>query len=585
MLALWTRARHYLGLDLKARELPLNFDFPGISARLKTSHGSSANLMRKLNQSKEAPADYFGELLAVIKHLNRCAMKPRQRLALTRDVLNLFYPVALAQLARHAKTGGVPEEEERKLVLNRLVEIARILIVSCQILFDGYYRGSNFKYARARKVVRECVSRIFELMLLKQRAKALRYQLLDEQDWRVVNTIFYVMNIHEDVESAFPTLQELSPRGRKRNSVSLREQFALLHIVDKFDMLRWPAHLQWIIGNYAASVENAVAVRMTGDGVPAPHELIAYCYGGQAASSLALKNPPGPALLLDWRKLGEAIRKDCMALTESKKNRNVAAMPARFARFQEIDHLVISSQLVRGLGNAADDDGSETGTDVDDLRIFVGFSEVFDLLLHKQGEFASESRLADILAKRSAQIAEDHLATEKSVWSLLFQNERTLRLSTQETSLTTRMNLGSLLAYGVGENINRPSLAVVERIFRPSNKKVVIDLRSIAHYAEQVLMTVNAATQATGRRHGKAALLLYDRINMGGWGLMFQPRDILPGIDQIAIHRNHQEIPIGLGSWRNVTHDFHLYATSLTSARLGISGEPRYAAAPATAHH
>jgi hypothetical protein len=577
MSGLSARVRHYLGLDMKARELPLKIHFPEISSRLKASHGSAAKLFRQLNEVNDAPAEYFGVLLSEIKHLNRCAMTRRQRLSLTRDVTDLCYPMAQAQMIKHAKTGGVPEDEERKQALGRLVEIVTILIISFQILFDGYYRYGNFRYAMSRNVAQECVSRIFELMLLKQQAMALRYQVLGEQDWRAVNTLFYVMSSYEDVERALPTLQKLLKPDVGRSAASLQEQFALLHMVGRFDMLRWPVHLQWIISNYMNGVENAVTVRMTDAGAPARNELIAYCYGEKAASTSASQSPPGPAMLLDYRNLSTAIHEDCRGLMASTKNRNAAAMPPRFARFLEIDHSVIADQLLRGLGDTESDKCVESETNFDELRIFVGFSQVFDMLRHKHGAFASEDRLEDVLAKRSALIAEDHLATDRSVWTLLFKNEKMLRLSTQETRYTTSMTIGSLLAYGLGDGINHPSLAVVARILRPSNKRVVIDLHIIAQYAEQVLMTVNAAKQAaTGPRHGKAALLLYDKTGLGGWGLMFKPQNILPGFDQIAMHRRQRALPIDLKSRCNVTHDFHLYTTSLTSAQLGIRGEPSY---------
>jgi hypothetical protein len=386
------------------------------------------------------------------------------------------------------------------------------------------------------------------------------------------------MSSYEDVGRAFPTLQKQLKLNVGRSTISLQEQFALLHIVARFDMLRWPVHLQWIISNYMNGVENAVTVRITDDGIPARNELIAYCYGGNAASTRANLNPPGPAMLLDCRNLSTAIHEDCIGLMESKKNRNAAAMPPRFARFPERDHSVIADQLLRGLGDTETDECVESETNFDELRIFVGFSQVFDMLRHKQGAFASEDRLEDVLAKRSAPIAEDHLSTDRSVWTVLFRNEKMLRLSTQETSYTTRMTIGSLLAYGLGDGIDHPSLAVVARILRPSNKKVVIDLHLIAQYAEQVLVTVNAARQAaTEPRRGEAALLLYDKVSLGGWGLMIKPQDILPGFDQIAMHRKQRQLPNNLKSRCSVTHDFHLYTISLTSAQLGISGEPSYA--------
>lgn len=582
MLSLSSKIRHYLGRDLEPRALPLKFDFPRISAQLQAGSGSAGGLMRDLREASEAPAEYFAALLNVIKHLNRCAMKPRQRLALTRDILHLFYPAAVEYLTKQAAGGGVPEEEERKQALSRAAEIAQILAVSYQILFAGIYAGSNFTYARRRSLMQESVSRIFELMLLRQQARALRYQLLEEADWRCVNTLFYVMYRYENVRQALPTLHKQLGLASGRAAVSWQSQFAQLHVAAKFDMLRWPTHLQWVISNYVYGSENSVPIRLSEEAQPGRNELIAYCYAREAAGRQTLKPAPGPALLLDLGGLSEAIRKDCVGLMQAKKKRDLAALPPRFARFPETEHFVISGQLLRGLADAEPDEAVESETSVEDLRIFVGFMEVFSLLRHKQGEFGGDERLVDVLAKRSALIAEDHTATVTSIWSLLLQNDSMLRLATQESSYTTRMRIGSLLAYGVGEDINRPKVAVVARIHRPSNKRVVIDLHSLASYAEPVLMTVNAAQQsANGARMGKPALLLHDSAQRGAWQLMFQPQDVLPGVDQIAIHRNRQEYPIDLQGWRNATHDFHLYSTSLSSAHLGIAGEPRYAAVAA----
>lgn len=571
--------RHYLGLDLPARTLDLNFGLPKASAKFKAGKSSDGDFKHALEEEANIPSAYFGLILAEIKHVNRCALTPKQRHSLMYDIFRLYYPKALSEIARHAQTGGVPELEERKQSLNLLVEIAQILIVSGQILFAGYYGGSNFKYARSRKAVMECASCIFELLLLKQQARALRYKLLDEQDWQIANTLFYVMSCYEDVTQALPTLQKILELGGGRTKVSLQEQFVRLNVVAKFDMLRWPTHLQWVIDSYLLSVENAVQVRLADSSAqPLRNELIAYCYSAYPAGGVVAAQPSGAAILLNCNGLTDAIRKDCMGLIQANKNDVTTSVPPRFVRFPEEERFVISEQLVRGLQNSAEDVVQEKEVRVEDLRIFVGLAEVFSLLRHKQSQYASEDRLADVLAKRSALIAEDEVATEKSVWSLLFQNEKMIRLSTQETSFTTRMNIGSLLAYGVGEDINRPSLAVVSRIFRPSHKVVVIDMYCIANYAEAVMMTINAQEQSsTGQLRGKPALLVYNKKTLGGWGLMFPPQDVLPAIDQIALHRNQQIIEIKLETRRNATNDFYLFSSTLQSGQLGVTGEPDYA--------
>lgn len=565
---------HFFGMDLPKRVLPLNFIFPKVSGKAKATIFGNGDLQRDLDGAKETPLEYFRLLMGEIKHINRCSIKPFDRLLLTRQILRLYYPMALAQIAKYAKGGGVPDMDLRSQLLDMIAEIAQTMFVSYQILFGGYYSGSNFRYARVRNNVQECASRIFELLVIKQQAKSLRYQLLSDQDWKLANTIFYVMSCYEDIEQHIPTMSKGMDVG-KRSEVSLKEQYAMLQTVAKFDMLRWPSHLQWVIGSYFNSVANAVQVK-TDDGNHrlGRNDLIAYCYDAGAARGFRLETPPGPALILSFAGLTDAIRKDCMGFMLAKKNNNASAMPPRFARFPETEHFIISEQLVRGLENANNDILVEREQKVEDLRIFVGFMEVFDLLRHKQGMYKAEDRLEDMLAKRSALIAEDNVATEKSVWSLLFQNNKMIRLSTQETSFTKPMEIGSLLAYGLGEDINRPRFAVVSRIFRPSHKLVEIDMYRIASYAEPVIMNMGASDQP------KPALLVHDKQLLGGWGMMFPPQDIMVGIDKISMLRNNQKYNVNLESMRNATTDFYLFSTSLTSEELGINGQPDYAAVP-----
>lgn len=566
----------FFGTDLPARSLPLNFTLPNASQRFKASRSSDGEFARAIKEAREIPSEYFSLLMAQIRHINRCNMKPQQRLKLMRDTAQYFYPMALAQIARHASTGGVPEDEERRKVLKLLVDVAQTLIVSYQILFLFHYASSNFKYVRARSTVLECASRIFELMSLKQQTLALQYRLLDAQDWQLANTLFYVMSCYEDVEEPVVTLRKALDLAGGRSTVCLREQFSLLHMVARFDMLRWPTHLQWVVGNYVANVENAVRVNVdTGNLKLERNELVAYCYGQNSATGNVPAVAPGPAMVLNCSALTDAIRKDCIGLIQSKKDRGFM-VPPRFARMPEAEHFVISDQLVRGLQTVDDNPEMEKEIKVEDLRIFVGFNEVFSLLHHKLGRYASEVRLADMLAKRSAQIAEDEIATDKSVWSLLVQNDKMIRLSTQETAFTTPMIIGSLLAYGIGEDINRPSLAVVARIFRPTLKTVVIDIHSIASYAEPVMMTVNADDSSMGQNRAKPALLVYNQKRLGGWGLMFPPQDVVLGFDRIGIHRKGQALALAMKARINATNDFYLFSTPILSDQLGITGEPDY---------
>lgn len=445
-----------------------------------------------------------------------------------------------------------------------MAEIAKVLITSYQIIFTKIYEGKNFQYARAHALREECISFIFELTLLRQQLAALRYQLLEEVDWQCVNTLFYVMSCYDDVQKPRETLAKQLSLDTSRSSVSWKNQFAELHMVAQFDMLHWPTRLQWVIGTYVHGVENSVLTSQSPSIRPSRNQLMTYCYSSQAAQREALASEPGSALLLDFNGLSQAIRKDCMDLLQAKKKRDKSALPARFTRFPEAEHFVISDLLLRGMQSIPTTEDVEGGIDVSDLRIYVGFSSVFSLLNHRQSIFASEKRLVDSLARRSAQIAADQRATETSGWRLLLQTETQMRLCTQENTYTTPMSIGSLLAYGDIEQGQIPKLAVVSRIYRPNNKHVVIDIVILANDADAVLMNVNATLKPSvnnNSRSGNPAMLLYEKNRGSSPLLMFPPQDVLPGIDKIDIFHQEQKRPIELKNWRNATHDFYLYTT------------------------
>lgn len=567
------KIKKYFGLDLPVRDIILQFQLPSVSEQLAVGYGGDKNFIDRLDAAKENPEEYFSILRNAIKRMNRCAMKPRHRLTLTREILELFYPAVLESLTemadkkRNSGGGGkdIPEEQNRKHALAHMAEIAKILITSYQIIFTKIYEGKNFQYARAHVLREECVSFIFELTLLRQQVAALRYQLLDAVDWHCVNTLFYAMSCYDDVQKPRETLAKQLNLDTSRTSVSWKNQFAELHMVAQFDMLHWPTRLQWVIGTYVHGVENSVLTNPSQEKRPSRNQIMTYCYASQAAQREALLSEPGPALLLDFNGLSQAIRSDCIDLLQAKKKRDKNALPARFTRFPEAEHFVISDLLLRGMQSIPTTESAEGGIDVSDFQIYVGFSSVFSLLNHRQSIFSAEKRLADSLARRSAQIATDKRATETSGWRLLMQTETHMRLSTQENGYTTPMSIGSLLAYGQIEQGQAPKLAVVSRIYRPNNKHVLIDISILANDADAILMSVNPTSKSSANdanfRSGNPAILLFEKNRSSLPLLMFPPQDVLPGIDRIEIFHQEQTRPIELKNWRNATHDFYLYTT------------------------
>lgn len=556
--------KKYFGLGLPVRNLDLDFNLPEISPQLQIGSGSYRELIRQLNEEDEVPEQYFSTLWNLTKHLNRCKMKTQQRIDFTQQMMLLFYPKAAEHIVRLAqKNAGladIPEPEDRAQALRYISEISRVMAVSYQILFCQIYQGSNFRYARSNRLRQEYVSAILELFLLRQQALNLRYKNLEDADWRCINSLFYAMyHYHnEDLHKNWPTLSKQLEIDTGRSAVSWHTLFCQIHLTGQFDMLHWPRHLQWVIASYVDGVKNAASITLMGTENLNRNQKIVY-----------LSNPQ---LVLDFYHLNEAIRKDCMGLLQSQKNRDIGLLPARFARFVDTERFVVFNQLMRGtLNTLSQRDGVENGSEIRDLRIYVGFNDVFSLLAHQNSPFAHEKRLADVLARRSAKIAKDHTVTETSLWLLVEQTSEMVRLSTEENTYTTRISLGSIVAYGMDEDeIKRPQLAVVSRIHRPNNKRVIIDLHILANYAEPILLTLNTSPQKY------KALLIYDIRRRGHWRIVLQPQNIAIGFDQLVIERKGEKIPITLETWHSATNDFYLYSITLTSTDLGMQGEPQY---------
>ena len=559
--------RNFLLLDIPKRSIALHFKLPSSSSRAKVGSGSSAELYESADDSLE----FLKLLHARIKFLNFAKLATSARLRANRDLLKKFYPVAIPLLVELAKADGIPESEDRRQALMMTNDIASILVISYALVFANYYEGSKYHYARHRKQVPELASCIFELLLLKQRARALRYQLLEPNDWSMANTVFYVMRAYEDVQRAMPTIASELKMDTQRAEKSLTDQFILLQIQAWFDLLKLPTCLQWVIGSYVLKVENAVHLREdTGD--LNTNEMLVYCYGKKAAEIQRLDTPAGPTLVLNLHHLVEAIREDCQARGTTNTRDASHAMP-RFAHFETADHFVIRNQLLSRLMPKEGSTVSSGEQQVDGLRIFAGFAAVFALLRHQKSEFGSEERLEDRLSNRSAAFAVDGREIRKSLWSFSFQSENMTRFTTTESKDTNAMGIGMLLAYGVADEVNRPRLAVVSRISRPYGRVLELDMRFVASFCEPVVLDFNTVKVP--------GLMLYDPRGGGHWALAFPPRDVLIGIDKVEIHRNKKVISVELTRILDASSDFYLLETTLTSPQLGFYSVPQYPVAAA----
>ena len=581
MHAIIARIKHYLGLDLPPRKIDLRFDLHPPGKQAKKPNLSSIGLRKSLRPLKDTPKKYFRLLLRQMKMLNRYPVGPSQRLARTALVLKWFHPLAMQTIYRFSKQSGIPESDERQELLDLISDIVRNLTVSYKTVFQHDYDASRFEYARSRNRIYFCAFRILELINFEQRIRGLRYQSLGTRAWQDANTVFHVMLAYESVEFQLPLLNGNQKDEKNLKTACLQEFYASIHAYALLDYSTWPTDQQSFIDTYRESVNQSITVMEDSGGALTKDMRIAYCYQDGPSCSTRIDTASDPAVLISFSVLAESIHRDFRDLIKAKEEKNSFLVPKILAPLKDVYRLALASLMHRNVGRDIwSVDASQPGEQINELRIYVGFRDIY---MHLRGIFGSRSAnpgaptLADTLAERSAAFGEDHTATQQSLWHVLHSDNKKIRLRTQETCYSTPMTIGSLVAYEIGEaDHHQPHLGWVSRIFRPISGTVIVEIERLANFAEPVKITKNCQLGNSGKapKNIKTMLsfLVYD--NQLGWGLLLPKQELFWEKTPVLIHRDKQVTEFELGNARSLTAHFHLFNLTLETKAFGSPDYP-----------
>lgn len=501
---------------------------------------------------------------ACSKSVNKAALNFVKRKKITEDLYRVFIARVIPEAENQAKGGGIPDTESKKVVLGAMLDGLQELIVSAQFLYQSVY-GSRSRERKANLFYSATL--LLDLLVLKQWLLSIQYRSLSEQDWKLLNTVFFSASHELDDK------QSINASGIDLGfcpADTLLGLYAHLQLIPMLDMMGWPTHLHRFAGQYLASIELPMETKALSEELPR-YSLVTDCYDFTAArvfkNYVRIGSLPMPPLALDYQRLVGAIKQDHGGILQAKADGREGVIPARLAKLSDVEQFTVASLLAKAVFDVLDMKIVGHEHRVEDFRIYSGLVSVFSLL-NNIFKYSGEERLADMLAKRSSIIAEDHVATIETAWFVLFQNEKMIRMSTQESRFTTDMRVGALLAYGTGDDtLARPRLSMVTRIQRGIGK-TIIDLRRLASYAEPVKLKI-------GQGQVRPALLIFDK-EIGGWGLVFQPNGFIATAKELVMVRNAEEFPFENKGMLHGTMDFMLILTSLQSGTLIAGDKPEY---------
>jgi len=176
---------------------------------------------------------------------------------------------------------------------------------------------------------------------------------------------------------------------------------------------------------------------------------LAYCYDAAPCHPQRQEHKKDPALILNWEKLQHRITIDFAHILRAKNVADQQAISKHLSLLATHERLAMAQLQFDTFPLT-----SEIHTDhlqrMQDLRIFIGLHEVFQLLQHIADDGGWQGvgeRMSDLLARHSSALSEDDIGTVESAWFLQYQNNQEIRLSTQETRYTKPMKIGDVIAY------------------------------------------------------------------------------------------------------------------------------------------
>jgi hypothetical protein len=559
--------RTFFGRDLLPREIAIKFSVSLPLAREKQPKFRELAFLKKEGDGPDADIYYFKSLQKNLRQLNRCKMSLFKRFLYNESFIVTFYPMILKNVRNYLQNGGVPEPTPRQEMLDVLVDIIRQIIESYKIIFRAIYSGSHFQFARRMPQFEKSAYRILELYKLKQRILGLRYQALSEQAWLTINITFQVLWSLGKTGFERVALESISVNRSEAFNTSINDLYLSLQMVQRFNLSKWPTEWQFSFDRFDHTMRTLLQISEDDGSKLTRNSTICYCYDTRPSRSerVSEAGSRGPALMIDWQHLTRKVMADYLQFFHEKGQSSRVDMTQKFEFLSFVEGLALVELQLECIKNEAVVLSSdELNGQPCDLRIFVGFKEIYPFLhnLHYHSDLEKVgTRMVDLLAQRSAVLAEDHVSTTASVWQMQYQDRQVLKLKTQETQFTTAFKVGSLVAYGFGsEGIKMPSLGVVARIFRPSAKTVFLDIHFVGQDAEPILVTPDLASLDVFDEQGKNLMYAIASTDVQGESiLLFPPHSYFVEKSTLVIKRVGGQQLVVLGKLLSVTKTYLCY--------------------------
>lgn len=521
----------------------VQFSLPGYQKKDQRLPAISS-LISRTRELSGFPLQILKEAERYLHEFNRSKMAEVRRLELLDSVTTCVLPSVKQIFSEHHKAHPVPESDVRKEGLSLAQSCCNEIALGYLRIVQHDFDVSRLGFHKVRERLRFSGHRILEFYYVELRLRALRYKALPVESWGNINQLFFGLYRLDEVGYRLEALTCLTLHSRNFigkddvAAVSLVELFAMLHTLGAVDVFTLPTQSIHVVANYLHRSRSSFNVLELES--ETQNKGFLQVYQGQNSCATSYLAPrAGLGLQIDISGFRAALRQDCERLVQ------LFEQPYQ-AQANEMSFYMVSGQedveclvaVIGALNNIAKDDRCEERVYLghfDPVVIYSGYKPCFNRLAQQTS--ANDGPIVDntfreMLAQRSATVAENETSNEQSQWLVVNSSSGGLLVETRESRFTRSIFVGQLLMYS--ENLAAPqelSLGYVGRLHRDNNTdKLQMAIVNVSRAFSAV------AVQSVFLQHNALALP----------GILCLDYLDYPALILHTTHRLHPETPISL---------------------------------------
>ncbi|MBC3861033.1 hypothetical protein H8K32_02885 [Undibacterium jejuense] len=575
---------NWLGLNFPAQRIPLTVILPLVKSTPLPVLNALYQL-QKTRATEDEDVQFLRLILKNLKQLNRCDTSITQREEYNHRLAALFYPLTQVMVGRFGKDGGVPDSQVRAQTLDTLIAICTEFASSYGVIIQYYQQCSRFRYARSLKKLDLAALRLFEFLKMEQSIKGLRYQELSEKSWAMANTLIHILAASERLSVVLKPLDQTYSAERAVATTRAVDVYLSIQMSERLQLSFWPVQWQSWLQRSIGLGDLKIGLSVLSEQTNKSQVSFVYCYDPTPSSFTPKLNKTSvEPLLLQWDQLQQSLTSDFAQVLRSRQSECQVTLSKHLSLFHPNEQLALAQlQFDRfnayPIRTAAKLDQEK---EVPDLRIFIGFKDVFALLRHIASGGTWKpigQRMTDLLARHSAVFSDDADASVESTWSLRHQDNSLICLSSLESRHTTHMHIGDLAACMLEQSDwHQPKLCVIQRILRPQAGRVYVEMQVLSEQSEAIFFesqVLNQGNLSTDPMPGNELVQAIRGKNANATHLIL-PRGVrLMSEGQVTMNTKNGMELAQLGHIMSATKSFSMYALRRSRPIRDLHGADR----------